>query len=142
MGIATVYVEADDVLVVVWDGAVSLEEWERGVRAQLDDASTWRRGRRRLVDLTTCDPSELETRDVKHIIDVTREKIGSVAGRRQAIVASQAWDLATDFAGRSTQLGATTIVFDRLDSACAWLGADVAAIRPVLAELRAGLRSQ
>jgi hypothetical protein len=141
MGIATMYVESEDVLAIMWDGVVSLEEWERLARVQLDDPTSWKVGRRRLIDLTTCEPSDIETRDVKHIIDITREYIASIAGRRQAVVASHAWDLARDFANRSTKLGATTIVFDRLDAACAWLDADPAAMRPVLTSLRADLRS-
>jgi hypothetical protein len=142
MGIATRYVESDDVLAIVWDGVVTLADWEHAVRAQLDDPSTWRQGRRRLVDLTTCDPSALDTSSVQYIVEITRERVASVAGRRQAIVAPYAWALATDFAARSTQLGATTIVFDHIDAACAWLGVDPAAIRPILTVLRADLRVQ
>lgn len=141
MGISTRYVESDDVLVIVWDGAVSLGQWEEVARVQLSDESTWRQGRRRLIDLTTFVPSELNTTDVAHIVALTRARIRSVAGRRQAIVAPSAWDLAREFAHQSEQLGATTIVFDRIDPACAWLGIDPASVHPVLVELRAALRA-
>jgi hypothetical protein len=36
-------------------------------------------------------------------------------------------------------LGSTTIVFDRIDWACAWLGVDPDSVRPVIATLRTEL---
>jgi hypothetical protein len=36
--------------------------------------------------------------------------------------------------------GPTTLVFDRLDDACAWLGIAVDDVQPTLDELRRGLR--
>ena len=141
MGIASLYVEAEDVFVVVWDGSVSGTEWERVVDEQLDDDPAWPRGRRRLIDVTTFVPSELTAGDIATVIESARERIHAVAGRRQGVVASHAWDLAREFAERSTALGATTIVFDRLDDACAWLHVDPAVVRPVIARLRAELRA-
>jgi hypothetical protein len=142
LGIASDYVESDDVLVIVWDGQVSGAEWKHNVGEQLEDDPAWPRGRRRLIDLTTLDPSEITVSDIEVVIAFGRERIHYVAGRRQAVVAVLAWDLAQEFARRSTELGATTIVFDRLEPACAWLGVDPATARPVARELRAGLRAR
>ena len=141
MGIASDYVESDDVLVIVWDGQVSGAEWKQNVGERLEDDPAWPRGRRRLIDLTTLDPSAIGVSDIEVVVAFGRERIHHVAGRRQAVVAVLAWDLAQEFARRSTELGATTIVFDRLEPACAWLGVDPAAARPVARELRAALRS-
>ena len=141
MGIASVYVEPGDLLVVIWDGKISLAEWEQAVRGQLDDESGWRQGRRRLVDLTTADVSELESADVKHVVETTAQRIQSVGGRRQAIVTTVDWDLANEFARRSTQIGALTIVFDRLEPACDWLGVEASVMRPYLDTLRTELRT-
>jgi hypothetical protein len=142
LGIASDYVETDDVLVIVWDGQVSGAEWKQNVGKRLDDDPAWPRGRRRLIDLTTLDPSEITTSDIEVVIAVGRERIHHVAGSRQAVVAVLAWDLAQEFARRSTELGATTIVFDRLEPACAWLGVDPASARPVARQLRAELRAK
>jgi len=141
MGIASVYVEPGDLLVIVWDGKVTLAEWEESVRRQLDDEYGWRLGRRRLVDLTTADVSELESADVKHVVETTATRIRSVAGRRQAVVTAFDWQLANEFAQRSSQIGALTIVFDRLESACAWLGVEATAMLPYLETLRTELRT-
>lgn len=141
MGIASDYVESDDLLVIVWDGQVSGAEWKQNVGQQVADDPAWPRGRRRLIDLTTLDPSEINSSDIEVVIAFGRERIHAVAGRRQAVVAVLAWDLAQEFARRSTELGATTIVFDRLEPACVWLGVDPAAARPVARQLRARLRA-
>lgn len=141
MGIANVYVEADDLHVIVWDGPVSGADWQHNVGVQTGNDPAWPRGRRRLIDITTLDPSALSTNDIETVIAYGRERIHQAAGRRQAIVALTAWDLAQEFARRSSELGATTIVFDRLDAACRWLGVDVDAARPVVASLRGELRA-
>jgi hypothetical protein len=141
MGIASVYVEPGDLLVIVWDGTVTLAEWQQSVSRQLEDESGWRQGRRRLVDITTADVSELEPADVKHVVETTVPRIRSVAGRRQAIVTTLDSNLANEFAQRSTQIGALTIVFDRLEPACAWLDVEASAMRPYLETLRTELRT-
>ena len=50
MGIASDYVESDDLLVIVWDGQVSGAEWKQNVGRQVDDDPAWPRGRRRRLD--------------------------------------------------------------------------------------------
>lgn len=140
MGIANLYVDSDDLHVIVWDGTVSGADWKQNVGDQTMSDPAWPRGRRRLIDLTTLDPSELSSNDIETVIAYGRERIHEVAGRRQAIVALTAWDLAQEFARRSSELGATTIVFDRLDAACRWLSVDVAAARSIAANLREKLR--
>ena len=135
------YIEPGDLLVVVWDGEVTLAEWEESVRGQLDADLDWRHGRRRLVDLTTADLSALESADVKHVVETTVPQVRSVAGRRQAIVSTADAELANQFAQRSTKIGALTVVFDRLESACEWLGVDAVAMRPYLETLREELQT-
>jgi hypothetical protein len=142
MGIASVYVDSDDLLVIVWHGRVSGAEWKQNVDAQLGDDPTWPRGRRRLIDLMSLGPSDLSSADIETVISFGRGRILDT-GSRQAVVASRAWDLAWDLAGefarRSNELGSTTIVFDRIDWACAWLGVDPDSLRPVIATLRTEL---
>ncbi|HEY5014413.1 MAG TPA: hypothetical protein VIK61_17145, partial [Acidimicrobiia bacterium] len=112
---------------IVWHGRVSGTEWKQNVDAQLGDDPTWPRGRRRLIDLTSLGPSDLSSADIETVISFGRERILDT-GSVQAVVASRRWDLAWDLAGefarRSIELGSTTIVFDRVDWACAWLGVD------------------
>ena len=140
MGIASTYLHADDVTVAVWDGTVSGAEWERTVRQFFADDPRWPRGRRHLTDLTTFDPSELTYEDIDRVAALMREHLVNFVGRRHAIVAVLAWELARQFERRA-QSGATTIVFNNLSDACEWLGFDLARARDVTAQLRTEQRA-
>ena len=140
MGIASEYLEADDLLIVVWHGPISGDDWEQFVLRRLADDPTWPPGKRRLADLTTLDPSLLSAADVETVIPHYRERLQNLAGSRQAIVATEGWELARTFERRIDQLGATTIVFNDVEAACAWLAIDPVSARQVIDRLRAGLR--
>jgi hypothetical protein len=140
VGIAAEYVEADDLLVVVWHGLVSGAEWRQFVGRRVTTQESWPAGRRRLADLSTLDPSLLSTADIENVLPLYRDRIGNLIASRQAIVAALAWDLARDFERRIDGLGATTVVFDRVDDACHWLGTDPVSTRQVITTLRDSLR--
>jgi hypothetical protein len=140
MGIASEYLEAEDVLIVVWDGLVSPADWEQFVRQRLRDDPNWPSGKRRLADVTTLDPSLLTSADVDVVTGLYHDRMENLVGTRQAIVATQGWDLARDFERRIDRLGATTVVFNDVESACAWLGTDAGVTRGVIDRLRSGLR--
>ena len=82
MGIASDYVESDDLHVIVWDGPVSGAERKQNVGDHLEDDPAWPRGRRRLIDLSTLDPSEITSSDVEVVIAFARERMHRAAGRR------------------------------------------------------------
>jgi hypothetical protein len=140
MGIASEYLAADDLLVVVWHGPVSGGEWEEFVRRRLSDDPSWPAGRRRLADLTTFDPSLLSPTDVEAITPLYRDRLRNLVGSRQAIVATHGWEIAREFERRIDRFGATTVVFNDLEAASAWLGIDPVSTRQVITALRAGLR--
>lgn len=141
VAIATEYVESDDLLVVVWDGVVSGSDWEAFARQRLADDPVWPRGKRRLADLTTFDPSQLSSTDIEAVTELFRERTGSIVGTRLAIVASSAWEKAREFEQVIDRLGSTTIVFNEVDGACSWLGIDSTSAREMLAALRRRLRA-
>jgi hypothetical protein len=88
-----------------------------------------------LADLTTV-ISDLDVDDVKAAAAVYAKSSPDMRGVRQALVASERWDLARVFEGTMDDLGSTTIVFNTLDTACTWLGVDIATARTVVNELR------
>ena len=138
--IANRYYESDDLLVIVGSGRVSGDEMERFVVEQLAADPSWPQGKRRLSDITTLDPSLLTLADVVTVTALFRERLQNLAGARQAIVASQGWELAREFERYIDRLGATTVVFNRVKDACVWLGIDPVLARQRIAALRAGLR--
>jgi hypothetical protein len=141
MAIGSVYVEPADLLVVVWDGKVTLAEWQAAIARQLADERSWWQGRRRLADLTTAAPSEIQSADLEHIVETTAPQVPGFASRL-AIITRVDWTLASEFAERVTGAGAATMVFDRLETACSWLGVEPDAVRPSLEALRAVLRTR
>ena len=140
MAIASEYLEAEDLLVVVWDGTVSGEDWEAFVRAgRLAADPAWPPGTRRLVDITTLESDSLTPADVQANADLYRDRGASMVGVRNAIVASRAWSIATEYERRIDRLGSTTIVFNYLAEACGWLGLDPVRVRDVVTALRRDL---
>ena len=142
MAIASRYLDTEDLLVVVWDGRVSGEEWEGFARGRLAADPGWPRGTRRLVDVTTLDPDSLTPADVEANTDLYRDRVANMVGVRTAIVASRAWAIATEYERRIDRLGSTTIVFNYPAEACRWLGLDPDRAREVVAGLRRELRDE
>jgi hypothetical protein len=140
MAIASEYVATEDLLVVVWDGIVSGDEWDAYARNRLADDPEWPQGSRRLIDVTGLDPSALTPADAEANADLYKERGANMVGTRTAIVASRAWELATAFERRIDRLGSTTIVFNYLAEACGWLSLDPELARGIVARLRADLR--
>jgi hypothetical protein len=139
MAIASEYLETEDLLVVVWDGTVSGEEWETFARGRLADPA-WPPGTRRLVDVTSLDPDSLTPADIEANADLYRDRGVNMVGVRTAIVASGAWAIATEYERRIDRLGSSTIVFNYPAEACRWLGIDPEVVRGVVTALRRDLR--
>jgi len=142
MAIASEYVAAEDLLVVVWDGIVTGDEWEAFARSRLAADPGWPPGTRRLVDVTTLDPSSLTPADVETNTNLYRGRNAQMVGTRTAIVAARAWDIATEYERRIDRLGSRTIVFNYLPEACAWLGLDPDVARELVNRLRQELRAR
>jgi hypothetical protein len=88
MGIAAEYLETEDLLIVVWHGSISADEWERFVRDRLAETPDWPVGKRRLADITTLEPSRLSPAVVDTITDLYTDRLHNLVGSRLAIVAS------------------------------------------------------
>jgi hypothetical protein len=142
MGITSVYLDDSDLYVVLWDGTVTGVEWEAMIYQQCADDPNWTRHRRRLVDLTTLDPSALMATDFDRIFAFVREEMGSVEGRHLALVVAADFGKAPELPHLIAPLGATSVVFSDLDAACDWLGIDAVFARRVLVELRDELAAE
>jgi hypothetical protein len=140
MGIASQYLENDELLVVVWHGRVSGAEWEHFAREQLAGDPNWPIGKRRFADITTLEPSLLSLADIETVTALFRDRVHNLAGSRQAIVATLAWDLAREYERHIDRLGSTTIVFNQFQTGCTWLGIDPVSTADVVATLRTRLR--
>ena len=125
---------------VVWDGVVVWEDWFKHVRSLMADAD-WLAAPRFIASLqSVTDTSTIGDREVEQVravLDANREKM---AGKRGAIVASEEFWKAKRFGEVIAPFGASVVVFNSLDTACAFLGIDWAETQPMIERLRARLR--
>ena len=139
MGIAHRYVEAADVIVTVWDGLVTPAEWSEVVRRQLAGPSS-SRGKRRLTDTRTADPSSITASDVEAISATYERAEMETSGVKLAIVANKGWATAQQVETAMRKLGVSTVVFNDVHTACAWLGVDPDLVAATIHEIRQELR--
>jgi hypothetical protein len=107
---------------VVWDGPIGAEEMTAQVRRLIADPDWPPEKRLHLVDLQTAnlDDTITETvlREAAELYSSDRERIGTL---RQAIVAGEAFMKSRLFES-FMPAGPTVIVFNNVQTACAWLG--------------------
>jgi len=141
VGVAHRYIESDDLIVTVWHGVVTWEEWEDVARHQVRDA-TWSYGRRRLTDARSADTSGL-TGDHADAISAIYEATGTgIGGTQLAIVANDVSTLAHNVEQSLAALRVTTYVFNSIEVACTWLTADLLTVLHAIRELRTELQTQ
>jgi len=141
MGIAHRYVESEDLLVTVWHGPVTWEEWEALARRQVQEPR-WSYGRRRLTDARSADTSALTPDHAEAIAAMYAATGVELHGTQLAIIANDMTALAENVRDSLAALQMTTIIFNRLEVACAWYDADADVTGDVISELRAALETR
>ena len=68
MAITHRYIDAANLIIIVWDGTVTTGEWTAAVQRQIVDPN-WPRARSRLIDARTADISSLTADDAGEILD-------------------------------------------------------------------------
>jgi hypothetical protein len=138
LGIAHRYIESEDLLVTVWHGPVTWEEWEAVARRQVGDPG-WSRGQRRLTDARTADTSALTPDHAEAIAAIYAATGAELRGTQLAIVADDMSALAENVRDSLAALRTTALIFNRLEVACAWFDVDADIAGEVIGELRAEL---
>ena len=139
MGIAYRYLDDADVVVTVWDGQVTPTEWGDAIARQVASPA-WLRGKRRITDARTADPSSITPDDVDEAsVHYDRDDVNKVDARL-AIVANEGWTVAQRVETAMRKLGVTTVVFNDVHTACAWRGVDASRVSVATSELRSELR--
>lgn len=135
MPISYAYVEEEDLLVTVWDGAVTFDECAAAALAHADDEG-WRRGRLRITDTTTADPAAFVAADFGEIIKIHAANDAERWDRKLAIIAPHAKEIARTAERQIRRLGVDVFVCDSLYSACVWLGVENNTARRTIESLR------
>ena len=131
------------ITVTVWDGVVTPEEWRELVRRQDSDAD-WPTGPGFLGVLSTARGlSAFNDSVVEEMRAVYRRRAKQLPRIRSAVVSGRGFGAGPQLeADVEDTSGVRNIMFTDVATACTWLGVDVAAVQPIVDELRAGLRNE
>jgi hypothetical protein len=137
VGIARRSIESADLIVIVWDAKIDSAVWSQAVDGQVANQET---ASRRLTDVRTADSSTITEADVEAMATILGNNL-DVSGVKLAIVAAAGWNVAQQFEESTRKFGITTVVFNDVATACAWLGVDVAIASSAIDGLREQLRA-
>ena len=143
MGIAYRCDKTVGITYAVWDGVVTIEEWQRSFHKQANDRA-WPAGRLYLSDLRfgSLHPSirDAELQHMAELYGAQLERLKMVL--KHAIVAPAQFQEAMLFDRFISKFPITVIVFGDVGTACTWLGVEVKAAVKTIEQLRAALRKQ
>lgn len=135
MPVKYVVLNQGSLVLELWAGAISHDEILTHERQHLSDASI-ARGASVLVDATGAS-FETAAEAVHEVTDLYRRSIEKLrVGKAALLVNESSYDRARAYEKQSMDLGMRVILFNSLDVACAWLGADVARTREAFEQLR------
>jgi len=127
--------------IIVWDGDVTPEEWSRHLDRMTSDPA-FPPGPLLLSDLSTAgEAPRISTETIDEMAHRWRGHAEGLGPLQMAIVPNSSWAKAKQFEGEISDTIRRIMVFNEPWTACAWLGLDADTVRPIIAELRAGLRS-
>ncbi len=129
------------VIVEVWDGLITVDQWRAHVDRYLSDPERLS-GDRNVVDVTTADASAIGDADEAGIVAKYLPHASELAHRRSAVIAAGEFTPSFEFGRRIERLGLKVIVFNELMGACTWLGLDASEVRPIIKDLRAAMRDE
>lgn len=126
-------------LVEVWSGPITREDLMSHHERYLNDAGIVP-GRAEFVDITRASGPRIGEEEIEQFVDGYRAHSAKMINTNIAIVASGAgFDQALMYERMSTPHLITVVVFNEINTACTWLGADErevrALVRDVLAEM-------
>lgn len=142
MGILHQYDGQRGVLHIVWDGIVTWRDWSKQIENVTGDP-LWRSSQRFLADLrSVTDTSTIGPAEVDEAVKLFSADRDSLTHKRGAIIALQEFGRARRFADLLTRFGSSVVIFNNIDTACLFLGLDVAETNRLLEGLRRQLRDE
>jgi hypothetical protein len=132
-------IKGADLMIEVWVGAITLEEFLEHERRHLQDPK-FPISAKIVVDITRASfDSSIGESEIQTFVDLYRHHREKVAGARIAIVAGKDFGRASLYGKMAEKHMINVIVFNGLESACVWLGVDTKAIRHDMDQILAGL---
>jgi len=127
---------------VVWDRNVTPDVWRAHFDRMFTDPA-FPPGRRCLTDLSTAgEASSITGEIVEEMGKRFNVESEALTLMRLAMIPNGNWEKALQFIDREVSVpGLEAMLFNELSVACVWLGLVVDDVRPILEDMRAGLRS-
>ena len=142
MGIAYACKPDRKLALVVWDGAVTWDDWWQHYPQMLSDPD-FAPMQTQISDLRYASVSAAISNDnIRTMVDLLASQREHLSLRKIAIVAGAEWDKLKRAAGGIESVSVAAIVFNDLTAACHWLGVDAVAAAADIEELRLKLREQ
>jgi len=122
---------------VVWDSAVTFDHWRDHIWGLSHDA-TFPPGTKALADLTTAiGDSSITIEVIEEMAVALRAHSGRTPPIELAVVPNHAWSHTDETEYRDEGTKVTTVVFNDISEACAWLHVDTETAQKILNQLRA-----
>ena len=140
MGIAYRVDVASGLIVAVVDGVVTADDFYDCARRQGDDPD-WHRATRSLTDAASAVTRSVPNETLDSLAAMYAQMRTDDQSLMAAIVAGQDFEQVSRYGEIRTGLGARTIAFNSIATACTWLGVDLGTTSATIAELRKSLRA-
>ena len=139
MGITYRHIPQHRLIIEVWDGVITVDQWRTHLQRYLADPALAALDRS-LVDVSTADTSLLTDADEAELVAMYVPHASDLAPMRNAVIAAREYEPSVEFGHRLERLNLNLIVFNELTGASAWLRLDPNEVRPILQDLRDALR--
>jgi hypothetical protein len=142
MGIAYRCDVSNRLSISVWQGEITADEGKLHLAALAADPE-WAAGRSIVIDLTRVAATPTPADDVAQSAEAFLQILaGQARQAKWAIVADQTFERARAFGERVERAVPHLIVFNNLETACAWLGVDPTEVRTIADDLRREIRAR
>jgi hypothetical protein len=141
MGILHVCDKQKNIIFVVWDGRVTADDWLNQAPKLLAEPD-WPHISRVIGDAQTAsDTASIGDKELEAVAALFGAHPETVVKKKVAVLANNMFGRARKFGAQLERFGTSLVVFNRLDTACMFLGIDPIETEETLEQLRLRLRS-
>ncbi len=141
MGIIHLFDRRKNIIFIVWDGKVTADDWLNQVPKLLAEPD-WPGISRLIADVQTAsDTASIGDKEIETVAAIFGGRAETLNKKRLAVLANDLFGRASKFGTLLSRYGTAVVVFNRLDTACTFLGVDPTDTGQVLEQLHTRLRS-
>ena len=141
MGILHLFDKQKNIIYIVWDGKVTAEDWLNQAQKLLAEPDFPSISRLIVDAQTASDTTSIGEKEIEAVAALFGTYQETLIKKRMAILANDLFGKASKFGNLVSRFGVSTVVFNRLDTACIFLALDSADTGQVLEQIRFQLRS-